>query len=110
MKFKDLKKEIPQIFEKVRKDVRETYRRHRAGLSLGLVEMGIMKGGFIGAMHFAPGTDIVMNTTPLKLILKSQPDNIVRAYVYHILLHEYIHSLGFLNERECRQITHNVTK
>lgn len=110
MKFNDLKKEIPRIFEKVRKDVRKTYRRHRAGLSLGLVEMGIIRGGFIGAMHFAPGTDIVMNTTPLKLILESQPDNIVRAYVYHILLHEYIHSLGVLDESACRQITLNITE
>ena len=39
-----------------------------------------------------------------------QPDEIVWAYTYHILLHEYLHSLGFLNERQCRMITHEISK
>ncbi|MFX0156287.1 MAG: hypothetical protein ACFE9Q_17325, partial [Candidatus Hodarchaeota archaeon] len=94
MNLQDLKEQIPRIFKQVKNDVKEVYGRHRAGLSLGLVEMGMYRGGFIGGMHFPPGTDIVMNKTPLKIILKEQPYEIVWAYTYHILLHEYIHSLG----------------
>jgi len=110
MKFQELKKEMPKIFEKVKKDVRRVLGRHRAGLSLGLVEMGIDRGSFIGGMHFYPGTDIVMNKTPLKLILKSQPYEIVCAYTYHILLHEYVHSLGIIDEEICRAITLKISE
>ncbi len=110
MNLQDLKKLMPDIFERVKKDVEIVYGRHRAGLSLGLVEMGMYRGGFIGGMHFTPGTDIVMNKTPLKIILKEQPYEIVWAYTYHILLHEYIHSLGILNEQQCRNITLRISE
>jgi len=110
MDLQDLKKQMPNIFKRVKSDVRKIYKRHRAGLSLGLVEMGIYKGGFIGGMHFPPGTDIVMNKTPLKIILKEQPYEIVWAYIYHILLHEYIHSLGVLDEQQCRNITLRISE
>ncbi len=110
MNLGDLKQEMPEIFETVKKDVRQILGRHRAGLSLGLAEMGMFQGGFIGGMHFHPGTDIVMNTSPLKIILKTQSDDIVWAYTYHILLHEYIHSLGVIDERQCRTITLNISE
>ncbi|NHJ23211.1 MAG: hypothetical protein EAX89_01450 [Candidatus Lokiarchaeota archaeon] len=112
MDLQELKTELPEIFKQVKKDVRKVLGRnvHRAGLSLGLVEMGMFQGGFIGGMHFAPGTDIVMNKTPLKIILSSQPYEVVWAYVYHILLHEYIHSLGIINEHICREKTLEVSK
>jgi len=101
---------MPEIFEKIKEDVKKVYGRHRAGLSLGLVEMGMNRGGFIGGMHFHPGTDIVMNKTPLKIILKEQPSEIVWAYTYHILLHEYIHSLGIIDERQCRIVTLKISE
>jgi len=110
MKLHDLKKLMPEIFEKVKRDVQKVYRRHRAGLSLGLVEMGMYQQGFIGGMHFHPGTEIVMNKTPLKIILETQPYEVIWAYTYHILLHEYIHSLGVINERHCREITLRISE
>ena len=57
MDFKDIKQRMPEIFEKVRNDVRKVTGRRRAGLSLGLVEMGMYQGGFIGGMHFPPGNE-----------------------------------------------------
>ncbi|MFX0180780.1 MAG: hypothetical protein ACFE78_11355 [Candidatus Hodarchaeota archaeon] len=110
MNIQDIKKIMPEIFDKVKKDVSKVLGRHRAGLSLGLVEMGMFREGFIGGMHFYPGTEIVMNKSPLKIILESQPYEIIWAYTYHILLHEYIHSLGIIDEYQCREITLKVTK
>lgn len=110
MKLHDLKHEMPDIFEKVKNDVRNVLGLHRAGLSLGLVELGMFRGGFVGGMHFYPGTEIVMNKSPLKIILETQPYEIVWAYTYHILLHEYIHSLGIIDEYQCRKITIKVSE
>ena len=110
IKFQEIIEEMPKIFERVKKDVKKLYGRHRAGLSLGLVEMGMYKGGFIGGMHFHPGTEILMNKTPLKIVLEKQPYDIVWAYTYHILLHEYVHSLGVIDEQQCRAITLKISE
>ena len=101
---------MPEIFGQVKKDVHKTIGKRRAGLSLRLVEMGMYQGGFIGGMHFSPGTDIVMNKTFLKILLKQQPYEIIWAYTYHILLHEYIHALGALNEMQCQTITLRISE
>ena len=110
MKLNSFKSEMPEIFEQVKKDVKKVMGRRRAGLSLGLVEMGMTPQGFIGAYHVAPGHEIIMNKTPLKLILKEQSYTIVKAYTYHVLLHEYIHSLGVLDEQKCRAVTLRISE
>ncbi len=101
---------MPGIFEKVKKDVRKITGKKRAGLSLKLAEIGMDQGRFIAGMHFSPGTDIVMNKAPLEILLIHQPYEIIWAYIYHILLHEYIHALGALNEMQCRDITLRVSE
>ncbi len=111
MNLIDLKNEIPDIFEKVKEDVRKITGRHRAGLSLKLAEMGKFRGGFIGGMHFYPGTEILMNLSPLKAMFKKNKSyEIIWAYTYHILLHEYIHSLGVINEEACRTNTQYISE
>lgn len=110
IEIKQWKKKMPGIFEKVRRDVEKVTGHHRAGLSLGLAELGMYNGMFVGGMHFSPGTLIVMNKTPLEVVLQEQPEQIVHAYTYHILLHEYIHSLGVINEQQCRDITQRISK
>lgn len=115
MNLKDLKQIIPEIFETVKKDVRKVYgwKCHRAGLSLKLAEMGISQGGFIGGMHYYLTPEIVMNISPLKKILEKKSeksDDIIWAYTYHILLHEYIHSLGVDDEEKCKAITINISE
>ncbi|MHA2288499.1 MAG: hypothetical protein ACXABG_06910 [Promethearchaeota archaeon] len=111
MDLQDLKQKIPEIFEKVKNDVRKITGRHRAGLSLRLAEMGKFRGGFIGGMHFYPGTEIIMNLSPLKAMFKKdKPYEIIWAYTYHILLHEYIHSLGVLNEKACQTNTTSISE
>ncbi|MFX1269510.1 MAG: hypothetical protein ACFFAK_16235, partial [Promethearchaeota archaeon] len=91
-------------------DVRRVIGKQRAGLRLGLAEMGMYHGGFIGGVHFAPGTEILINKTPLKLLIEHQPYEIVWVYTYHILLDMYIHSLGVLNEQQRRELTLRITE
>ena len=105
MDLNDLKQLLPGVFEKVKEDVRKITNRHRAGFSLRLAKMGRLPGGgFIAGMHYYPGPDIIINLSPLEIILKNKPDEIIWAYTYHILLHEYIHSLGIGidNEEDCQ--------
>lgn len=110
MQMDQLRKKLPDIFEQVKKDVWQEMRQRRAGLVLGLVDMGMFRGGFIGGMFFAGGTMILMNTTPLRIILENYPDEVVLAYSYHILLHEYIHSLGYMSEVQTRALSLQISR
>lgn len=115
MDIDDLKRRIPALFEQVKRDVRKVLGRQRAGLSLGFVDMGISTQGFVGGMYFSGGTTILMNVRALQVLIDevmtdpTKPEDIVIHYVYHVLMHEYIHALGFLDERACRDATLHVT-
>ncbi len=110
MNLSEFKKEIPIIFEKVKNDVKGVLGSRRSGLALGLVDMGMNQGGFVGGIHFHPGTDIVMNKSPLRIILESQTYEIGWAYTYHILLSLYLKSLGVVDEHQCKVLSLKVSK
>ena len=71
--------------------------RHRAGLTLYLAELPTN----VGAFYPVGSNVIVMNKELLKVVDESPKSKRVKtSFVYSILLHEYLHSLGYLNESE----------
>ena len=94
-------KDIPDIYELVKQAVRTTTGRERSGLMLGLSNLGGGPDGFVGAFYPVDTNIIVMNTMPLNRIRQTAPD-LFKPYVFHILLHEYIHALGTIDEAACR--------
>ena len=103
-----LKKNIIETFEDVKEIVRKSEGRSRAGLMLGLQELGSSLNGFIGAYYPVSSNIIVMNKSPLRRINDTNP-KLFNPYVFHVLLHEYIHSLGFLNERITERKTYQIS-
>jgi len=105
----NLKQNLIETFEDVKEVVRKSEGRSRAGLMLGLQELGSSLNGFIGAYYPASSNIIVMNKTPLRRIIDTNP-KLFDPYVFHVLLHEYIHSLGFLDERTTELKTYEISK
>jgi len=100
---------LADIFELVKDAARASLKRGRAGLMLGLADLGNHPQGFIGAF-FPVGTNIiVMNKIPLARIKETQPE-LYKPYIFHVLLHEYIHTLGYLDEATVRQMAYEVSK
>jgi hypothetical protein len=97
-------KDIPDIFELVKKAVYSFNNRTRSGLMLGLSDLGEGKYAWIGGYHVLATNAIVMNERPLNFIEKYHPI-LYKPYVFIILLHEYIHTLGVIDENECRKLT-----
>lgn len=77
---------------------------------LGLTNLGMKRGYFIGAFHPMGSNIIVMNKQPLEVALKSTEKQVFNAYCFHLLLHEYLHSLGYVNEEDVRELTHEVCR
>ena len=98
---------IPDIFEVVKKSVWEVLKKSRAGLELGLAEIGNTPKGFLGAFYIGGSNMIVMNETPLRRIQETNPD-LLNPYICTVLMHEYLHSLGFFDENEARRLTHQI--
>ena len=96
-------------FELVKDAVRRNEGRSRAGLMLGLQELGATQNGFIGAYYQVTSNIIVMNKTPIRRIIETNP-KLLEPYSFHVLLHEYIHSLGFLDEEITKEKTYEITK
>lgn len=105
----DHAKDLADIFELVKRAVRTTTGRERAGLMLGLANLGGGPQGFIGAFFPIATNIIVMNSLPLQRVKETDPA-LYRPYVFHILLHEYLHTLGIIDEAVTRQRAYEISE
>ena len=88
---------LPDIFEVVKEAVRTSLKRSRGGLMLALADLGNHPTGFLGGFFFVGSNVIVMNRNPLNRIRETRPD-LYKPYAFHVLLHEYLHTLDYLDE------------
>jgi hypothetical protein len=84
----------------VKKAVKNSMGLHRVGLMLFLGNLPIR----VGAFHPIGTNDIVINRRLLGSISKLKQ----KANVFAILVHEYLHSLGYTDERQVRRFTYKI--
>lgn len=102
-------KDIPDVFEAVKASVRKVLGRERAGLMVVTQEIGNVPNGFFGGYFVVGANAIVVNQTPLRRIQETEPALYI-PWLYGLLLHEYLHSLGILDEAEVRKVTNQVAQ
>ncbi len=95
--------EFSDIFELVKKVVKETFNQHRVGLMLVLADLPIS----VGAFHALGSNTIVMNRTLLIHFEKSE-SKYKKEFIFLVLLHEYLHSLGHTNEAEVKLFSYRI--
>ena len=100
-------KDFDEAFVLVKNAVYAKFRMHRAGLSLILQVMPTN----LGAYHILGSNVIVMNSHVLAAIRRlSGSEQEYNAYVFMVLAHEYLHSLGIVDENTVRQMTYDLCK
>ncbi len=97
----DAAETLPDLFEVVKDLVECELGHHRAGLMLGLVDLGISMGGFVGGYYVVGGNAIVINRQAVGVIQVRNPE-LVKPYQFYLLLHEFLHAVGYLDEGQCR--------
>jgi hypothetical protein len=97
------------IFELVKEAAWKTRGIGRAGLSLGLIELGSSEHAWIGGFHQLGSNLIVMNKAPIRSIGHTNPE-LFKPYMFHVLLHEYIHALGYADEGLTRRTVDEITE
>ncbi len=101
-------KDLADIFELVKTTVRKQTGRERAGLMLGLANLTVGPEGFVGAFYPLATNIIAMNRLPLDRVRETEPA-VYKPYVFHILLHEYLHTLGIIDEAATRQKAYEIS-
>jgi hypothetical protein len=94
------------IFEMVKVATENKLGMHRAGLTLVLGDIP----NEVGAYHEMGSNAIVMNRNILRIVEKLSKSRAKRnAYVFMILLHEYLHSLGYTSDKQVRVLGKQIS-
>lgn len=99
-KLKSLK-DFNEVFEFVKFSVNSVYEMKRAGLSLMLHGMPTR----VGAYHILGSNVIAINSILLDVVKEYSASNVeYNSYLFTVLLHEYLHTFGILEEHKVRQM------
>jgi hypothetical protein len=98
---------LPDIFELVKQGVQQVTGHSRPGLMLGLADLGEGAHAWVGGFHVVASNAIIMNSRPMDHIHTHQPD-LYKPYVFFVLMHEYLHTLGYFDEAACRSKTYEI--
>ena len=100
-------KNFGDIFELVKRAVKLVLGQERSGLMLYLGNLPLR----VGAFHQIGSNGIVMNKRLLDLTHRySETATEVNSFVFSILLHEYLHSLGYVDEVRVRRLVYEICR
>lgn len=101
-------KTFADIFDIVRSIVSKFLGVDQAGLMVGLSDLENLGGSFVGAFYSLNANTIVINKKPLNNIKQSKPE-LYNPYLFHVMLHEYVHSIGVYDEMQVRQLVLEIS-
>ena len=94
------------LFVIVKRAVKKVLGQTRSGLLLYLGDLPLN----VGAYHQVGSNGIVLNRRILEVVSRStKTDTEMNSFIFSLLLHEYLHSLGYLDEGEVRRLVHDVS-
>jgi hypothetical protein len=105
----DNARDYTALFRLVKRLVESRLRKSRGGIMLGLAPMGISPQGFLGGYFILGSNAMILNKDVLNYVRAHQPAH-HNAYAFHVLLHEYLHTLGYFGEDEVRPLAHKLSE
>jgi hypothetical protein len=93
-----------EAFELVKSTIEAKFKMHRAGLSLILQGLPTK----LGAYHVLGSNLIIVNKRVLDIIRMYKSNEEYNSFLFMVLAHEYLHSLGVIDEIQVRNMTYNL--
>jgi hypothetical protein len=94
------------LFDLVKRAVKKVLGLNRSGLMLYLGDLPLR----IGAFHQIGSNGIVLNRRVLDVVSRSTGSGAeLNSFVFTLLLHEYLHSLGYLDEGDVTNLVHKIS-
>ena len=95
------------IFDLVKRAVRKFLGLNGSGLMLYLGNLPM----YVGAFYKIGSNAIVMNKKLLNIMLKTfKSPTESNSYIFVLLLHEYLHTLGYVEERVVKRLVYEITE
>jgi len=96
-----------EVWEIVKDNAKAVLQQQRRGMMLFLDDMPLR----LGAYHPLGTNNIVLNRVLVQIVeATTKSRKLLNAFVYTLLLHEYLHALGYISEAEVRPLVHRVSK
>jgi len=103
----DMAEGLGDVWEIVKDSVKDSLGEHRVGMMLFLDNLPLQ----LGAYHPLGTNNIVLNRTLVQIVeAATKSKRLVNAFVYSLLVHEYLHALGYVSEAEVRPLVYRVSK
>lgn len=96
-----------EVWEIVKDSVKSVLNKQRKGMMLFLDDMPLR----LGAYHPLGTNNIVLNRALVQIVeAATKSRKLLNAFVYTLLLHEYLHAIGYVREAEVRPLVYEVSK
>ena len=96
-----------EVWQIVKENVQTVLNRERKGMLLFLDDLPLK----LGAYHPLGTNNIVLNRALVQVVeAATDSKKLLNAFVYTILLHEYLHALGMVREAEVRLLVYRISK
>lgn len=103
----DNAKGFSEVWKIVKDNVRTVLKKQRRGMLLFLDDMPLR----LGAYHPLGTNNIVLNRALVQIVeATTRSQKLLNSFVYTILLHEYLHALGYVSESEVRPFVYKISK
>jgi len=96
-----------EVWDIVKDTVKDSLGEYRVGMMLFLDNLPLR----LGAYHPLGTNNIVLNRTLVQIVESAtQSKRLLNAFVYSLLVHEYLHALGHVPEVEVRPLVYKISK
>ena len=96
-----------EVWEIVKDNVKAVLKKRRRGMMLFLDDMPLR----LGAYHPLGTNNIVLNRTLVQIVeTTTKSQKLLNTFVYTLLLHEYLHALGYISEADVRPLVYDISK
>jgi hypothetical protein len=96
-----------EVWQIVKDTVKDSLDKHRRGMMLFLDDLPL----HLGAYHPLGTNNMVLNRTLVQIVESvTKSKRHVNAFVYSLLVHEYLHALGHVSEAEVRSLVYKISK
>ena len=96
-----------EVWEIVKDTVKDSLGKHRVGMMLFLDDLPF----HLGAYHPLGTNNMILNRTLVQIVESvTKSKRLVNAFVYSLLVHEYLHALGYVSEAEARSLVFKISK
>ena len=102
----ELARNYDELFEIIKRVVESEIGKHRAGLSLILSDMP----NAVGAYHPVGSNIIVVNRSLIEDMRRFVRKEEINSFVFTVLMHEYLHSLGLYDELGVRRTVQRISR